>query len=44
MYYCYLDRYDILSYYKIHAISGASGILQNSKKSIKGGFKTKTPI
>ena len=38
----YLVRYDILSYYKIHAISRASGILQNRKKSIKRGFKTKT--
>src|ERR671923_444316 len=41
--YRYLDRYDILSYYKIHAISRASGILQNRKKSIKRGFKTKAP-
>ena len=41
--YHYLDRYDILSYYKLHAISRASGILQNRKKSIKRGFKTKTP-
>jgi len=41
--YCYLDRYDILSYYKIHAISRASGILQNRKKSIKRGFKIKNP-
>ena len=40
--YHYLDRYDILSYYKLH-ISRASGILQNRKKSIKRGFKTKTP-
>ena len=43
MSYRYLDRYDILSYYKLHAISRASGILQNRKKSIKRGFKTKTP-
>ena len=41
--YHYLDRYDIISYYKLHAISRASGILQNRKKSIKRGFKTKTP-
>src|ERR671924_162220 len=41
--YRYLDRYDILSYYKLHAISRASGILQNRKKSIKRGFKTKAP-
>src|SRR5919108_2199945 len=41
--YSYLDRYDILSYYKLHAISRASGILQNRKKSIKRGFKTKAP-
>ena len=30
--YHYLDRYDIISYYKLHAISRASGILQNIKK------------
>ncbi|HJU79422.1 MAG TPA: hypothetical protein VJ599_07670 [Nitrososphaeraceae archaeon] len=41
--YRYLDRHDIASYYKLHAISRASGILQNRKKSIKRGFKTKTP-
>jgi putative transposase len=39
--YRYLDRYDIVSYYKLHAISRASGILQNRKKSIKRGFKTR---
>jgi len=33
--YHYLDRCDIVSYYKLHAISRASGILQNRKKSIK---------
>jgi hypothetical protein len=38
----YLGRYDIVTYYKVHAISRASGILQNRKKSIKRGFKTKT--
>src|ERR671922_472819 len=42
--YHYLDRYDILSYYKLHAISRASGILQNRKKSIKRGFKTKSSL
>ncbi|HEU4468074.1 MAG TPA: hypothetical protein VFR61_03430 [Nitrososphaeraceae archaeon] len=41
--YRYLDRYDIVSYYKHHAISRASGILQNRKKSIKRGFKIKNP-
>ena len=41
--YHYLGRYDIVTYYKVHAISRASGILQNRKKSIKRGFKTKTP-
>ena len=40
--YRYLDRYDIASYYKLHAISRASEILQNRKKSIKRGFKVKT--
>jgi putative transposase len=43
MSYRYLERYDIVSYYKIHAISKASGILKNRQKSIKRGFKTKTP-
>lgn len=43
MSYRYLDRYDILSYYKLHAISRVSGILQNREKSIKRGFKTKIP-
>lgn len=41
--YHYLDRYDIVTYYKVHAISRASGILRNRKKSINRGFKTKTP-
>ena len=41
--YRYLGRYDIVAYYKIHAISRASGILQNRKKSIKRGFKIKHP-
>ena len=42
--YRYLDRHDILSYYKLYAISRAPGILQNRKKSIERGSKTKTPI
>jgi len=42
---CYseLTRYDIISYYKLHAISKAVGILANRKQSIKRGYRTKTP-
>jgi putative transposase len=42
---CYseLARYDIIAYYKLHAISKAAGILANRKQSIKRGFPTKTP-
>jgi len=42
---CYseLARYDIISYYKLHAISKAAGILANRKQSIKRGYPTKTP-
>jgi putative transposase len=42
---CYseLVRYDIISYYKLHAISKAAGILANRKQSIKRGYLTKTP-
>ena len=42
---CYpvLGKYDIISYYKLHAISKAAGILKNRKQSIKRGFSTKTP-
>jgi putative transposase len=38
-----LRQYDILSYYKIHAISKAAGILSNRKQSIKRGITTKNP-
>ncbi|MGI0018827.1 MAG: IS200/IS605 family accessory protein TnpB-related protein [Nitrosotalea sp.] len=38
-----LRQYDILSYYKIHAISRATGILSNRKQSIKRGIVTKNP-
>lgn len=38
-----LQQYDILSYYKIHAISRAAGILSNRKQSIKRGIVTKNP-
>jgi hypothetical protein len=44
--YCYrelMDRYDVISYYVLCAISRAAGILANRKKSIKRGFKTKSP-
>lgn len=42
---CYpvLGKYDIVSYYKLHAISKAAGILSNRKQSIKRGHPTKTP-
>jgi putative transposase len=42
---CYpaLAGYDIISYYKLHAISKAAGILSNRKQSIKRGYPTKTP-
>lgn len=42
---CYseLARYDIISYYKLHAISKAAGILANRRQSIKRGYQTKTP-
>ncbi|MEO9362267.1 MAG: hypothetical protein ABI348_00060, partial [Nitrososphaera sp.] len=42
---CYsqLDKYNIVSYYKLHAISKAAGILSNRKQSIKRGYPTKTP-
>jgi putative transposase len=42
---CYaeLARYDIISYYKLHAISKAAGILANRKQSIRRGYPTKIP-
>ena len=42
---CYplLEKYDIISYYKLHAISRAAGILANRKQSIKRGCPTATP-
>ncbi len=42
---CYssLDKYHIISYYKLHAISKAAGILKNRKQSIKRGYPTKAP-
>lgn len=38
-----LNPYDVLSYYKLHAISKAAGILSNAKQSIKRGVDTKNP-
>ena len=38
-----LNQYDVLSYYKLHAISKAAGILSNAKQSAKRGFITKNP-
>ncbi|HLQ21318.1 MAG TPA: transposase [Nitrososphaerales archaeon] len=42
---CYkeLSRYRIVSYYKLHAISRAAGILASRKKSIRRGVATKDP-
>ena len=39
-----LARHDIISYYKLGAISHAAGILANRKKSIKRGLKPKRPF
>ncbi|HJS82427.1 MAG TPA: transposase [Nitrososphaera sp.] len=41
--YSQLAEYEVISYYKLHAISKAAGILANRKQSIKRGRKTKTP-
>jgi putative transposase len=41
--YSYLGRYDIISYYKLCAISHAAGILTNRKKSIKRGLNLRQP-
>jgi putative transposase len=42
---CYfaLEKYSIISYYKLHAIAKAAGILANRKQSIRRGHPTKTP-
>ena len=42
---CYkeLSRYSVVSYYKLHAISRAAGILASRKKSIRRGMPTKNP-
>ena len=42
---CYkeLSRYNIVSYYKLHAISRAAGMLASRKKSIRRGVATKDP-
>ncbi len=39
-----LAKYDIMSYYKLNAISRAAGILRNRKQSNKRGIKTKPPF
>lgn len=41
--YCQLAKYDIISYYKLCAISHAAGILTNRKKSIKRGLQPRQP-
>lgn len=38
-----LGQYNILSYYKLHAISKAAGILSNRKQSFKRNIHTKNP-
>ncbi|MCI0557974.1 MAG: IS200/IS605 family accessory protein TnpB-related protein, partial [Nitrososphaera sp.] len=38
-----LARYDVISYYKLCAISHAAGILANRKKSLKRGIKPRQP-
>jgi putative transposase len=38
-----LSKYNIIAYYKLHAISKAAAILANRKQSIKRGYLTKTP-
>ena len=42
---CYplLAKYDIVSYYKLHAISKAAGILAARKKSMRRGHPTRDP-
>ena len=42
---CYkeLSRYNVISYYKLHAISRAAGILASRKKSIRRGIPTRDP-
>ena len=42
---CYpqLAEYDVISYYKLHAISKAAGILANRKQSIKRCRRTRDP-
>lgn len=42
--YHYLDRYDIVAYYKAHAISRASGILQNRENQLKDDSRLKILI
>jgi putative transposase len=38
-----LSNYDVMSYYKLCAISHAAGILANRKKSLQRGFKPRKP-
>jgi putative transposase len=38
-----LGKYDVISYYKLCAISHAAGILANRKKSLKRGLKPRKP-
>ena len=38
-----LKKYDVISYYKLCAISHAAGILANRKKSLQRGYKPRKP-
>lgn len=38
-----LARYNIVSYYKLNAISKAAGMLASRKKSLRRGYLTKDP-
>lgn len=42
--YSQLGNYDIMSYYKLCAISHAAGILANRKKSLKRGWIQEIPM
>jgi putative transposase len=42
--YCKLENHSIMSYYKLNAISQATGRLRQAKQSIKRGIRTKSPF
>ncbi|MGO9645055.1 MAG: hypothetical protein ACLPY5_09940 [Candidatus Bathyarchaeia archaeon] len=41
--YSQLAAYDAMSYYKLCAISGATGILRNHRRTVRHGMKQTTP-